>query len=126
MYNYSLYIIHCTLFYMNLHYHLCLVRIIRNHEDTRGLHTRFLQFGSHCRHLHLHGFSRLNLALLQTYLQAHGKHLHASDVEFRLTLVGESDKSLQLLLAVETAEVQFRCRYFQLRSLCLLDRKSVV
>ena len=92
---------------MNLYYNLGIVRIIRNHQDTWILlGTRLLQVGLHHGHLHLHGFSRFNLALLQIHLQAHGKHLHASDFERRLTVVGNQHLALQFLLAAEAAQVE--------------------
>ena len=91
---------------MNLYYHLGIVRIVRNHQDTWILGTRLLQVGLHHSYLHLHGFSRLNLALLQLHLQTHGKHLHASDFEFRLTLVGNQNLTLQFLPVAEAAQVE--------------------
>ncbi len=56
--------LHVLYIYSNL-LHFGILRIIGNHEDTRMLGTRLLQIGSHGCHLHLHGLSRLNLALLQ-------------------------------------------------------------
>lgn len=83
-----------------------MVRVIRNYEDTRVSDTRFLQVGSHSRHLHLNGLSWLNLTLLQFHLQAHRKHLHAADIQFRLTLIGNQNLTLQLLLSIETTQIE--------------------
>ena len=101
-------------------------RIIRNHEDTRVSDTRFLQVGSHSRHLHLNGLSWLNLTLLQIHLQAHRKHLHAADIQFRLTLIGNQNLTLQLLLSIETTQIEIGGRHLYLRSQCLLGWSHVL
>ena len=83
-----------------------LVWVIGDHENTWVLITRLLQFRSHCRHLHLRRLTKLELTLVELHLQAHGKHLQASDVQVRLTLVGDENLALQFLLAIEVAQVQ--------------------
>lgn len=82
-----------------------MVGVVGNHEDSR--HTLgSLEVGGYGGDTKASRLARLNLALVERNLQAHGEHLERTDVERRLSSIDDGDVATKLLLASERTEVE--------------------
>ena len=82
-----------------------MVGVVGDHEDSR--HTLgCLEVGGYGGDTKASRLARLNLALVERNLQAHGEHLERTDVERRLAGIDDGDVATQLLLACERTEVE--------------------
>lgn len=82
-----------------------MVGVVGDHEDSR--HTLgSLEVGGYGGDTQASRLARLNLALVERNLQAHGEHLERTDVEGRLAGIDDGDVATKLLLACERTEVE--------------------
>ena len=96
-----------------------MVGVVGDHEDSR--HTLgSLDVGGYSGDTKASRLARLNLALVERYLQAHGEHLERTDVERRLAGIEDGDVATKLLLASERTEVEGVGRELDMRSYCQL------